>query len=131
MRFSNAVGVTISLLLAGREQTPTLTGRVLSGALACPSISLYVIAVGARETINGVPVTDEQIQAWADEAEAGFDADELKKRGRGRPGRGSEPAQVVALRLTAEELAELDALAAHTHQTRSELIRAALAAYAA
>jgi len=84
-----------------------------------------------RETINGVPVTDEQIQAWADEAESGIDVDLLKKRSRGRPGRGAEPAQVVALRLTAEEIAELDALAERTHKTRSELIRAALAAYAA
>lgn len=83
------------------------------------------------ETIGGVPVTDEQIQPWADEAEAGIDIDLLKRRGRGRPGRGAEPAQVVALRLTAEELAELDALAARAHMTRSELIRAALAAYAA
>ena len=65
-----------------------------------------------RETINGVPVTEEQIAAWAAEAEAGYDVDVLKKRGRGRPGRGAEPSQVVALRLTSEELAELDALAA-------------------
>ena len=83
------------------------------------------------ETINGVPVTDEQITAWAVEAEAGYDVDALKKRGRGRPGRGAEPSQVVALRLTAEELAELDALAAREHKTRSELIRDALSAYAA
>lgn len=83
------------------------------------------------ETINGVPVTDEQIAAWAVEAEEGYDVDALKKRGRGRPGRGAEPSQVVALRLTAEELAELDALAAREHKTRSELIRDALSAYAA
>jgi hypothetical protein len=84
-----------------------------------------------RETINGVPVAEEQIAAWAAEAELGYDVAALKKRGRGRPGRGAEPSQVVALRLTSEELAELDALAASTHKTRSELIREALAAYAA
>lgn len=84
-----------------------------------------------RETINGVPVTEEQIQAWATEAEAGYDIDALQKRGRGRPGRGAEPSQVVALRLTAKELAELDALASRAHKTRSDLIRDALAAYAA
>jgi len=83
------------------------------------------------ETINGVPVTEEQIAAWADEAAAGFDVEVLKKRGRGRPGRGAEPSQVVALRLTAEELADLDARAAREHKTRSELIRDALSAYAA
>jgi hypothetical protein len=76
-------------------------------------------------------VTDEQIQKWADEAEAGYDVDELKRRGRGRPGRGAEPMQVVAVRLTAEELAALDAAAAQNDMSRSELIRAALAHFAA
>ena len=47
--------------------------------------------MGITETINGKPVTDEQIQAWADEAEAGYDYAALKKRGRGRPGRGAVP----------------------------------------
>ncbi|UCN14048.1 ribbon-helix-helix protein, CopG family [Cellulomonas iranensis] len=76
-------------------------------------------------------VSDEQIQQWADEAEAGYDVDALKRRGRGRPGRGAEPMQVVAVRLTAAELQALDATAAKQHMTRSEAIRAALAHYAA
>lgn len=87
--------------------------------------------MGNGQTINGAPVTEEQITAWANEAEAGYDADALKRRGRGRPGRGAEPAQVVALRLTVDELAALDARAAREHKSRSELIRAAIAAYAA
>lgn len=85
----------------------------------------------SEETINGVPVTEEQIAAWAAEAEAGYDVEVLKRRGRGRPGRAAEPAQVVALRLTADELAALDARAEREHKTRSELIREAIAAYAA
>lgn len=44
---------------------------------------------------------------------------------------GAEPAQVVALRLTAEELEALDARAAREHKSRSELIREAIAAFAA
>ncbi|WP_082659100.1 ribbon-helix-helix protein, CopG family [Cellulomonas sp. B6] len=76
-------------------------------------------------------VSDEQIQQWADEAEAGYDVDALKRRGRGRPGRGAEPMQVVAVRLTAAELEVLDATAAKQHMTRSEAIRAALAHYVA
>ncbi len=71
-------------------------------------------------------VTDDQIERWADEAEAGYDVDELKRRGRGRPGRGAEPMQVVAVRLTADELAALDAAAAKKDMSRSEAIRAAL-----
>lgn len=71
--------------------------------------------------------TDEQYKAWADEAEAGYDVEELKRRGRGRPGRGAEPMQVVAVRMTAEELEALDATAAKQQLTRSEAIRVALA----
>ncbi|MGO2520482.1 MAG: ribbon-helix-helix protein, CopG family [Microbacterium sp.] len=87
--------------------------------------------MGAEETINGVPVTEEQIAEWAAEAEAGYDIAALKKRGRGRPGRGAQPSQVVALRLTTEELAAIDMAAEREHKTRSELIREAIATYAA
>jgi Ribbon-helix-helix protein, copG family len=78
-----------------------------------------------------VVVTEEQIQKWADEAETGYHVEELKRRGRGRPGRGAEPMQVVAVRLTAEELDALDAAAAKNDMSRSEAIRAALAHFAA
>lgn len=70
---------------------------------------------------------ERQIRQWADEAETGYDVEELKRRGRGRPGRGAEPMRVVAVRLTAEELDALDAAAAKNHMSRSEAIRAALA----
>lgn len=74
---------------------------------------------------------DEQIQKWADEAGAGYDVEELKRRGRGCPGRGAEPMQVVAVCLTAEEVATLDALTAREQLSRSEAIRRALADFAA
>jgi hypothetical protein len=79
--------------------------------------------------VNEDQVTDEQIQKWADEA--GYDVEELKRRGRGRPGRGAEPMQVIAVRLTAEEIAALDVYAAREQLSRSEAIRRALADYAA
>ena len=84
-------------------------------------ISLYDICV----------VSEEQIQQWTNEAETGYDVAELKRRGRGRPGRGAEPMQVIAVRLTAEEITALDALAERDHVSRSEAIRRALAGYAA
>lgn len=76
-------------------------------------------------------VNEEQIEQWADEAEAGYDVEELKRRGRGRPGRGAEPMQVVAVRLTAEELAAVNAMAEREHISRSEAIRRALAGFTA
>ncbi len=81
-------------------------------------------------------VSEEQIQQWADEAETGYDVEEMKRRGRGRPGRGrpgrgAEPMQVVAIRLTVEELAAVDALAEREQISRSEAIRRALAGSAA
>ena len=75
------------------------------------------------EMIKGVPVTEEEIERWASEAEAGYDVTVLKKRGRGRPGRGASPSQVVAVRFTAEELAHIDELAALERMSRSALIR--------
>ena len=86
-----------------------------------PTFSLYDMTV----------VSEEQIQQWAKEAEAGYDVAEMKRRGRGRPGRGAEPMQVVAVRLTAEELEALDAVAVKHEMSRSEAIRAALAHFAA
>ena len=73
--------------------------------------------------------TEGQTQQWADEADAGYDVGKLQSRGRGRPGRGATPMQVVAVRLTVEELEALDAAAERQQLTRSEAIRAALAHY--
>lgn len=76
-------------------------------------------------------VTEQQIQEWAHEAEDGYDVGTLKRRGRGRPGRGAEPMQVVAVRLTAAEIEALDEVAEREHLSRSEAIRRALADFAA
>ena len=76
-------------------------------------------------------ISEAQIRAWVDEAEAGYDVEALRRRGRGRPGRGAEPMQVVAVRLSADEVAALDAIAARERVTRSEVIRRALAQFTA
>lgn len=94
--------------------------------LHLPTFSLYDMCMVSEEQIH-----EEQIQKWADEAAAGYDVEQLKRRGRGRPGRGAEPMQVVAVRLTADELDALDAAAAKSDMSRSEAIRAALAHFAA
>ncbi|KGN29415.1 CopG family transcripitonal regulator [Knoellia sinensis KCTC 19936] len=81
------------------------------------------------ETVNGVPVTDETIQEWADEAERGYDVSQLRKRGRKPMGDG--PARVVPVRVDDTLLSALDQRAEHDHVSRSELIRAAIRAYVA
>ena len=82
-----------------------------------------------KNTIRGEAVTERLIDEWVAEAEAGFDVEALKKRG--RPARSREASQVVALRLTAEELAALDLRAQREGKSRSEIIRDALSESAA
>lgn len=81
------------------------------------------------EKINGVPVTDEQIQEWADEAERGYDVEKLRKGGRKPVGDG--PGQVVPVRIDETLLTALNERAEQDHVSRSELIRAAIRAYVA
>ena len=81
------------------------------------------------ESVNGVPVTGEMIQEWADEAERGYDVETLRKRGRKPLGDG--PARVVPVRLDNSLLAALDARAEEEHLSRSSAIRAALRSYVA
>ena len=72
--------------------------------------------------------TSNQVGTWVSEAERGYDPEVLKKLDRGRPGRRVNPSQVVAVRLTDEELTALDRLADERHLSRSELVRQAISA---
>lgn len=80
-----------------------------------------------EESINGRPVTDETIQDWADEAEAGYDVEKLRKRG--RPTVGDGPAAVVPVRMDVALLEALNARAEREHVSRSEAIREAVRAW--
>lgn len=74
------------------------------------------------------PVSDEQVQRWADEAEAGYDVAALRRRG--RPSAGDGPGTVVPVRLDAPTLAALNERArAEGMANRSEAIRAAVRAW--
>ncbi len=76
-----------------------------------------------------VDVTDGQIREWADEAERGYEVDELRTR-LGRPRLDlSGPAQVVPVRLTPTQVAKLDERVARDHISRSEALRAAVESY--
>lgn len=114
------ISTTRTLILIQSERPFVLTFvRVLLTRV----IVYYDLLMG--EKIDGKAVTEEQISQWVREAEDGYDAALLKKRGRGRPGRGAQPSQVVAVRFTPEEIAELDRRAQSREMSRSELIREA------
>ena len=81
------------------------------------------------ESINGVPVTDEMIQEWADEAERGYDVEVLKKRGRRPIGDGA--ARVVPVRMDDSLVAAVDQRAKKDGTRRSEIIRSAVRAFVA
>ena len=89
-----------------RKRTPLITSRCMPEGASDRAHE--------PEEIDGVLVSEGQIEAWVAEAEAGYDIESLKRRKRGRPGRGAEPTQVVAIRLTAEERAAIDERACPT-----------------
>ena len=80
-------------------------------------------------TIDGVPVTEDMIEAWAVEAEQGYDVNQLRRRG--RRAMGSAPARVVPVRIDPALLKTVDERAADDGTNRSEVIRAAIRAYVA
>lgn len=82
-------------------------------------------------TGSGTPITDELIEKLADQAEHGFDVDDLitQRVRTGRPRLGSEPSTVESFRLDPSLKAQLDARAAETGLSTSEVIRIALRAH--
>jgi CRISPR-associated endonuclease/helicase Cas3 len=79
-------------------------------------------------TKSGKPITDELIEQLADEAERGYDVDELvARRGkRGRPRLGAEPSTVESVRLDPELKERLVRRAADEGVPVSEVIREAV-----
>lgn len=126
------VGPALPRVVAGSGLEPSPTPPAMgitfrsAHAAASPASSAHLLFVIRFRHVRG-----EQIQQCADKAQAGYDVEEMKRRGRGRPGRGAERMQVVAVRLTTDELTAVDAIAEREHISRSEAIRRALADFAA
>ena len=79
---------------------------------------------------DGTPITDEMIEAMADEAEGGYDVEKiLSHRQGGRPPLGSAAASVESVRLDPELKRDLLLRAADEDVSVSELIRKALRQY--
>ncbi len=78
----------------------------------------------------GTP-TEEQLQAWADEAEAGYEDHELIVIRRGRPPLGEGPSRVVQVRLDPELYSDLETRIESEGATASAIMREALRRYLA
>lgn len=80
---------------------------------------------------SGRPLTDDDIQRLADEAERGYDIETViaRRRKRGRPALGSAPANVESVRLDPELRDQLAKRAEADGTTASEVIRQALRNY--
>jgi hypothetical protein len=81
------------------------------------------------ETIDGVPVTEEMIQGWAVEAEAGYTPDQLQAPGRGRPLMGTALAMHMSVRLEKELMDLVSRNAAERHVSKSDVVREAVRQY--
>lgn len=82
------------------------------------------ITISGMRKMQGHEVPEDQVDAWVAEAEAGYDVEQLRKRG--RPTRGEQAAQVVPVRFTDEEISSLMQRADREHLNRSEAIRRAV-----
>lgn len=81
------------------------------------------------KTRSGRPLTEETIAELAEEAEAGYDVDEILRRRAGRPTMGSAPATVESVRLDPELREALTERAQRDEETTSSVIRKALRKY--
>ncbi|MDF2045325.1 MULTISPECIES: CopG family transcriptional regulator [Microbacterium] len=75
--------------------------------------------------VNGVPFTDDDIEAWAAEAESekGYTGGHLGPSQPGRPVSVGAKARPFTLRLDAARRAKLDEVAHDRHTTPSQLMR--------
>lgn len=79
---------------------------------------------------DGTPITDDALEALAEEAERGYDVDEmLRARHTGRPAMGSAPASVESVRLDPGLKRDLLLRAGQEGISVSEAIRRALRNY--
>ena len=79
---------------------------------------------------DGTPITDEVVEGLAQEAEQGYDVDQLlQRRQSGRPLLGSSAASVESVRLDPELKRDLLLRAADEQVSVSELVRQALRQY--
>jgi hypothetical protein len=80
-------------------------------------------------TPDGTLITEELVEKLSQEAEAGYNVDEILRRRRGRPPMGSGPASVESVRLDPELREALTRRARADNESASSVIRRALRLY--
>lgn len=91
---------------------------------------MVTVAATHGWTADGTPFTDEMVDTIADEAERGYDVEEILRRRRGgRPAMGSAASSVQSVRLDPELKRGLLLRAAEEHISVSEAIRRAIGEY--
>lgn len=80
-------------------------------------------------TADGAPITDDMVEAMADQAERGYPVEEILRRRTGRPAMGSSASSVESVRLDPELKRDLLLRAAEERISVSEAIRRAVRQY--
>lgn len=78
---------------------------------------------------DGTPITDQMVEEMADEAEHGYDVEEILRRRGGLPTMGSAASSVESVRLDPELKRDLLLRAAEDKISVSEAIRRAIGQY--
>ena len=88
---------------------------------------LYTVKTMKEHLIHGHTITDEQIQAWADEAEAGYDLSQLPSPKMGPPESMNNSSTVISVELDDDLVGRLAKRAAvEGLSSQSEAIRRAI-----
>jgi hypothetical protein len=108
-------------------QPPPVITAVRARGAWFPTPRLYY-NIPMDETVGGVPVTEDQINGWQQQATAGLDVEGLRQRGRPRLGKSGE-SPVIPVRMDEDLLAALTERAERDGVTRSEAVREAVRAW--
>lgn len=128
---SDRSGNLLELIVLDRPQGPAGHPRHVFASQVSPAAAARRTTMtkdhGHKE--DGTAITDEMVEAMADEAEAGYDVDQIIRRRGGRPAMGAAPASVESVRLDPELKRELILRSAEEHISVSESIRRAVRQY--
>ena len=129
---ADRAGNLLELVVLDRPQGPAVIHAIPMTAQYRSLLPGRMVKMPATHgtTADGTPITDESVEAMADEAERGYDVEEIARRRRGgRPPLGSAASSVESVRLDPELKRDLLLRAAEERISVSEAIRRAIGQY--